>query len=184
MPQIIIAPFSNSDIRDWPPSRYSELIGILVSRWPETLQIRVIGTRTQRARAATIVRPFSAVRVLNECGRLPWSAVLDLLRNAACVIGNNSGIAHVAGYLGAPTVCVFGGSHQRTEWRPLGANVRIISRVIGCSPCHLDHGAACPFDKACLRDIDASFVAAEVTRLCRYPKPSNAELGRSSQGAL
>ena len=166
MPDIVLAPFSNSDIRDWPIPSWIGLVAELIHRRPSGPTIRIIGTPAQRVPAREIVRPFGAERVVNECGRLPWPTVLNLIRNADCVVGNNSGIAHIAGNLGAPTVCVFGGSHQRLEWRPLGSNVRTISRVIACSPCHLDHGATCPFDKACLRDIDASLVANEVEALC------------------
>lgn len=153
MNDIIVAPFSNSPIRDWPATHVSELIGLLLDEPLVTGSIRVVGAPNQRLGACGIVRPHPADRVMNECGRMAWPAVLDALRSAACVIGNNSGIAHVSGALGTPTVCVFGGSHQRTEWRPRGDHVVVLSRVIGCSPCQLDHGQVSPYGKACLRDI-------------------------------
>jgi ADP-heptose:LPS heptosyltransferase len=152
MNDIIVAPFSNSPIRDWPSAHVTELIGLLLEA-PGTSRIRVVGAPNQRLGACEIVRFHPADRVTNECGRMAWPTVLDALRSAACVIGNNSGIAHVAGALGTPTVCVFGGSHQRMEWRPRGNHVVVLSRAIGCSPCHLDHGQLSPYSKACLRNI-------------------------------
>ena len=84
--------------------------------------------------------------------------------SARCVIGNNSGITHVSGFRGTPTVCVFGGSHERQEWRPRGSNIVLVSRAIGCSPCQLDHGDVSLYDKACLRQIEpASVLAAALT---------------------
>jgi ADP-heptose:LPS heptosyltransferase len=158
---VVVSPFSNSVIRDWPAAHFTRMIGLLLPKLPSGAMVRVIGTRGQRTGANEIVRQFPADRVVNDCGAIAWDDVLAMLQSAACVIGNNSGIAHLAGMYGVPTVCVFGGSHQRSEWRPLGANVVVLSRVIGCSPCHLDHNMSCPFDKACLREITPE----EVTRV-------------------
>lgn len=165
MSDIIVAPFSNSVIRDWQPEHVSKMISLLLDTPQVTGLIRVIGTPGQRLGACEIVRFHPSDRVFNDCGRMPWPAVVGSLRDAACVIGNNSGIAHLAGALGTPTVCVFGGSHQRLEWRPRGQNVVVVSRVIGCSPCHLDHGHSSPYSKACLRDIQPAEVRDAVVMI-------------------
>jgi len=160
MSNVIVAPYSNSAIRDWPAGHFSELIGLLLEDAPGDTCIRVVGTANQRLGANDIVRPHPADRVTNECGRMEWGTVLRAISEARCVIGNNSGLAHVAGYLGRPTVCIFGGSHQRIEWRPRGKNVVVLSRAVGCSPCQLDHGSVSFYSKACLRDITAEEVHA------------------------
>ena len=153
MNDIIVAPFSNSAIRDWPPGHVAALIGLLLAERAIDARVRIIGAPSQRLGACEIVRFHPADRVMNDCGRMNWPDVLMALRDAACVVGNNSGIAHAAGAYGTPTVCIFGGSHQRSEWRPRGQHVVVVSRAIGCSPCHLDHGHLSPFNKACLREI-------------------------------
>jgi len=159
MTRIIVAPFSNSDIRDWPADHYAALIGDLVDGLSRQVRIGVVGTRNQKQRACAIVRDHDPVLVRNECGRLPWPAVIEQVRSADLVIGNNSGLVHLAGYHGVPTLCLFGGAHQRLEWHALGASVTTLSRTIGCSPCHLDHDSGCPYDKACLRQILPSTAA-------------------------
>lgn len=156
---IIVAPFSNSGIRDWPGSHYSALIGLLLDGAAGDAPIHVVGTRSHKLRACEIVRRFPADRVINQCGRMSWAQVVASLQDARCVIANNSGLSHLGGHLGVPTVCVFGGTHQRREWRPLGASVILVSRSIGCSPCQLDHGQFSPYDKACLRQIEPRTVA-------------------------
>lgn len=152
MADLIIAPFSNSAIRDWPTGHFSALVGLLADA-PGIDRIRVVGTANQRLRGNEIVRAHPATRVVNECGRLDWETVVAAIRRAACVIGNNSGVPHVAACHGVPTVCIFGGSHARQEWRPRGPNVVVVSRAIACSPCQLDHRNASPYGKACLRLI-------------------------------
>jgi ADP-heptose:LPS heptosyltransferase len=159
MADIVISPFSNSSVRDWPAYHFSALVGLLLEKWRDDGVVRVVGTGNQRHMANEIVRPHPSDRVENACGRLSWDELVESLKAAACVIGNNSGIPHLAGYYGRPTVCVCGGSHQRLEWRPLGFSVVVVSRVLGCSPCQLDHGHVSPFAKACLREIKPEVVA-------------------------
>jgi ADP-heptose:LPS heptosyltransferase len=163
MSHIVVAPFSNSDIRDWPAGHFQALIARLVAEREEV--IRVVGSPGQAIRVREIVRPFDASRVICDCGRASWSATLGLIRTAACVVGNNSGIAHLAAFEGVPTMCVFSGSHQRLEWRPIGAQVITLSRAIACSPCHFHHAADCPYGLACLDQITPDIVFEAVTRL-------------------
>jgi ADP-heptose:LPS heptosyltransferase len=150
----------------------------LLERLPDVV-IHVVGVNNQRLAAREIVRHHPVHKVLNQCGLLDWSSVLQLLRTADCVIGNNSGLSHIAGYLGTPTVCVFGGSHQRAEWHPKGRNVVIVSRAIACSPCQLDHNHISPYGKACLRGIEPDIVAAAATSVMarRAAAPSQQRSG-------
>ncbi len=175
MSEIFLAPFSNSDIRDWPLPHFAELIELLRDQMPEDVSFRVIGAPGQKLRVHEVVRAHPATRVTNECGRLSWPEVVERLKQAACIVSNNSGVGHLGGHLDVPTVCVFGGSHPRREWRPLGRSVVLVSRVIGCSPCQLDHSSGSPYGKACLREIGPETVAAAVrSAMARDPRRSGA----------
>ena len=176
MSEIIIAPFSNGDIRDWQPEHFSALIGILVDRWDG--MVRVVGTRSQATRAAAIVRPHDATRVISECGRLAWEDVVAAIRGAACVIGNNSGLTHLSAWFGVPTICVFGGSHRPAEWRPMGFSARTISSAIGCAPRPRHRARDCPDGKACLDRIEPHLVADAALAAM-----ASAEAGEAAHGA-
>jgi ADP-heptose:LPS heptosyltransferase len=160
--RIVIAPFSNSGIRDWPGGHYSRLIGLLLGRLASDAAFEVVGTMSHRLRANEIVRAHPANRVRNLCGRQSWMEMVRLLKSADAAVVNNSGVAHLAGHFGVPTVSLFAGTHQRREWRALGDSVMLITRAIGCSPCQLDHGQTSPYDKACLRQIEPELVADAV----------------------
>jgi ADP-heptose:LPS heptosyltransferase len=162
MKAIVMAPFSNSDIRDWPVGHFAALVGFLLEDLDDEDRITVVGTRAQRLRGNEIVRTYDPDRVVNACGSHSWPRLVEEIQVASCVVGNNSGVTHLSGFHGVPTVCVFGGSHQRLEWRPLGWSVSVVSRSIGCSPCQLDHGQRSPYHKACLRHIDPRLVADTV----------------------
>lgn len=163
MRHVVVAPFSNSDIRDWPPAHFRALIARFVADWDGL--IHVVGAPGQALRAREIVRPFDSGRVVNQCGRGSWGEAVTLIRGAACVVGNNSGIAHLAAFEGVRTVCVFGGAHQRLEWRPIGVNVVTLSRAMACSPCHLHHAADCPFGLTCLEEVAPGLVFETAIRL-------------------
>jgi ADP-heptose:LPS heptosyltransferase len=162
MNHAVIAPFSNSDIRDWPAAHYRALIARMVADWDGLTY--VVGAPEQAVRAREIVRAFDSGRVINACGRNADEA-LGRVRSSICVIGNNSGIAHLAAFEGVPTICVFGGAHQRMEWRPIGRNVVTLSRAIACSPCHFHHAAHCPYGLACLEQISPDLVFETFMRL-------------------
>ena len=182
MSDILLAPFSNSDIRDWPPEHFAALIGCLLASGPLPGRIKLVGTAGQRLRADDIVRRYDAARVTNTCGRLSWPEVLEEVRRAACVVGNNSGVAHLAGAYGVPTVCVFGGSHSRLEWRPRGERLLLLTRAVACSPCHIDHEGGCPYDKACLRRIEPAEVAAAVLDRLALAAPAPASTNGRMEG--
>ena len=117
MSDIILAPFSNSHMRDWPIPHYAALAGLLLPMLGGGEVIRVFGTASQKLRGCEVVRFLPADRVVNDCGRHDWPGALALLKRAKCIVSNNSGIGHLGGFYRRPTVCVFGGSHQREERR-------------------------------------------------------------------
>jgi ADP-heptose:LPS heptosyltransferase len=66
---------------------------------------------------------------INLCDQLSLIDVADLLSGAQLVLGNDSGLIHVAALLGVPTVCVTPGTHAiRFNCYPsaIGANVHFV----------------------------------------------------------
>jgi len=58
---------------------------------------------------------------------LPLAAVVEELRNCRMFVGNDSGITHIASYLGTPTVALFGPTDPET-WGPVGRRVKVLHR--------------------------------------------------------
>ncbi|RPI24781.1 MAG: hypothetical protein EHM61_16205, partial [Acidobacteria bacterium] len=52
--------------------------------------------------------------------------VAGLISRSQLVIGNDSGISHLAASLGVPLVCLFGPTAPQV-WRPLGDAVRVLT---------------------------------------------------------
>ncbi len=58
------------------------------------------------------------------CRDIPLAQVADLLGASRAYLGNDSGISHLAAWIGVPVVVIFGPSNAR-QWRPVGPQVRV-----------------------------------------------------------
>lgn len=71
---------------------------------------------------------------LDRCGRTSLPDLAGLCARARLVVSNDSGLAHLAGAVGAATVVIFGSTSS--AWTaPLGPRVRVVQRAPVCSPC-------------------------------------------------
>ncbi len=74
-----------------------------------------------------------------------FSLLVDVLRRASFLIGNDSGVTHLSAYLGTPTLALFGPTSPFI-WAPRGRRVKVIYHPLPCSPC----SEGCE-EKRCLR---------------------------------
>lgn len=98
--------------------------------------------------------------------------LLDTLAGTSLLLGNDSGVTHLAAALGVPTVVVFGPSDP-ARWRPLGPRVALVRSLRGCAPCCGAPPVVCAH-RSCLKDVSADAVVAAARKL----------LGRGPNAAL
>jgi ADP-heptose:LPS heptosyltransferase len=72
---------------------------------------------------ADLMRRVPAARAIPT--NLSLLELSRMLRTSRAFIGNDSGITHLAAYLGCPTVALFGPTDPRT-WGPIGRRTRIL----------------------------------------------------------
>ncbi len=60
--------------------------------------------------------------------------LVNILKTGGAFIGNDSGVSHLAAFIGLPTLVIFGPTHP-FRWRPMGRKVEIISCRFDCAPC-------------------------------------------------
>jgi len=158
--RVVIAPLSNSHLRDWPLEHYVTLTQLLIERLD--CMVLLIGARAQQSALAHIVQANNASpRVKNLAGQTGWNDVPGILCSADLVICNNSGVAHLAASLGVRTLAIYSASHQPQEWGPRGARARALMAVVPCSPCGFDRLEDCQNDHACMRGILPETVLAQ-----------------------
>ena len=66
----------------------------------------------------------------------------ELLKTGNGFIGNDSGVSHLAAFMGLPTVAVFGPPDPEI-WKPLGRTVRVVRSDLECSPCFEPGAVGC-----------------------------------------
>jgi len=100
--------------------------------------------------------------VVDLTGKTDLAQVVDILRAADGFVGNDSGLMHLAGALGVPTVGVFGSSNP--DWtHPLGARTSAVTASgFSCRPCYRK---TCYQDVFCLTTVPAQAVFDELVRL-------------------
>jgi hypothetical protein len=156
--RIVIAPLSNSQIRDWGIVNYAELVGILLKR--TACYVVLVGSKMQRDELERIVEQNSRDRrIINLAGATDWSETTEIVREADLVISNNSGIAHLAAACSAATLAIYSGSHQPQEWGPRGNRVQAVMALVPCSPCGYDRLELCPNDHLCMKQIAPATIA-------------------------
>ncbi len=60
--------------------------------------------------------------------------LVDWLKTSGGYIGNDSGISHLAAFLGLPCVVIFGPSDP-ARWTPPGPRVQVVRPAVDCDPC-------------------------------------------------
>ncbi|MBY4640651.1 hypothetical protein K6L44_11785 [Gluconacetobacter entanii] len=153
---IVLAPFANERIREWPIENFQAFIecGLQDGR-----NFVISGTRPQRVRANVICRSFPAHRVQNICGTTTWSEMQSFLHDAPFVVANNSGMAHLAASRDLWVLCVFGGAHSYREWFPRGRRVVTLARRPICAPCANN---ICHNNYDCMANLSAEFAYNEI----------------------
>ncbi len=92
--------------------------------------------------------------------------ITALVERSRLFIGNDSGIAHIAAAVKAPSVVIFGSSN-RAHWRPWAtAAAEIVYEEMECQPCH---GYFCEkFEQPeCIKRVPIERVMASVDRVLR-----------------
>jgi ADP-heptose:LPS heptosyltransferase len=173
--RIVISPLSNDPLRDWPLGSYIEVADLCVQNLKADIEF--VGTREQRTIINQHLRRRSSERYINRSGRLSWSETTSLIGAASCVIGNNSGIVHLAASQGIPTVCLFCASHSPLEWMARGPHVRVLTSLPACAPCAIGHISDCRYGRRCFVNISSDTVFRQVATLC-VPVVAAEEPGR------
>ena len=122
-PFVLVHPGSGSRTKNWPVERFARV----VQQLPDTIgavPVLLAGPADDEAAGHLLGMVSPPIGVLRD---LPLTDVAALMRRARAYLGNDSGLTHLAGLLGAPTLALFGLTEPAT-WAPLGPRVRILRR--------------------------------------------------------
>jgi ADP-heptose:LPS heptosyltransferase len=104
------------------------------------------------------------VSVRNLSGRLSWGQFVATVANAAGIVTIDSVTGHVAACFDVPTVVLAAGRQRISLWRPNNASAIMLTRQVGCAPCHRTRGCAA---MACVRLIEVDDVLSSLEELMK-----------------
>ena len=125
-----------------------------LARLQQRYDIVVLGTAAD-GESSREVEHAAPGRVTDLTGRTSLKEAAAIMAGARAVVSNDSGLMHLAGYLGVPVVGIFG-STSPTWTRPLGKKSLAMGSSEPCSPCFQ---RSCRYGHyRCLRNIAAAGV--------------------------
>jgi heptosyltransferase-2 len=153
---------------------FSDRFARVADRLVETFGARVLlfGSHGDHD-VASSVRQFASHPLRNIAGRTTLKEAIALIARCSLFISNDSGLMHVAGALGIPTIAIFGSTNPITT-SPVGDRSVVITKAVDCSPCLKK---TCPTDFRCMDLITADEVYNAAKKLLTVPSPSTGEAG-------
>lgn len=131
---VAVAPGAAWETKRWPAERLARVASALCS---DGYKIALVGGPMDGA-LLDVIRPHADVDLSNES----MAVLASCIARTKLLIGNDSGLVHVAGSQGTPTVALFGPTSMN-RWGPKEPGVAV-SLGLSCSPCS-NHGTkTCP----------------------------------------
>jgi heptosyltransferase-2 len=119
----------------------------------------LIGSKGERALNGSICD--EAPGTTDFTGQTSLADAVALIRRAAVVVTNDSGLMHVAAALGRPTVSIFGPTNP-VQVGPYGQPGSVVRLDLPCSPCNFRLLSQCPNGHACMRELKTEMVMERV----------------------
>jgi len=145
-PIIAIKPGSSfGQARVWPVQHQIDLIKKLMA---ENMQIALVGSPRSHEISEAIMTGLK-LNLVDLTGKLALDEVPSVLVHCRVFVGNDSGLTHLANFLGLPVVALFGPTDPET-CGPTLPPVSILKKSVPCAPCSYK---TCPYDHRCLNNI-------------------------------
>jgi len=131
-PIVTIHPGAHWRPRAWLPDRFAAIADWVAEHYDA--QVVLIGSAGERDVEAAVRDRVGKARALSMFGTLTLPELAALLQRSSLLIGNDSGVAHLAAACGAPTVALFGPQDPR-RFRPWSDRSIALHHPVPCFPC-------------------------------------------------
>lgn len=125
---IAFFPFSVASSRTIPQRRALEILE------QATNPILIFGGKGDQTDGVIIQDASQGIKVRSVAGQYSLRESMALIAQCKGAIASDSGLGHISGNLGIPTVTLFGAG-DAAQTRPLGGQTHVINADVYCSPC-------------------------------------------------
>lgn len=127
---VVIAPFAQQDIRNWPAENWATLI----SMYPD-VPVVICGTEKDGRAAETIIHLANHPNTHNLCGLTTVRHLAALIARTRLCISSESAAAHLAAAVNRPHVVLVGGGHFG-RFLPYSPQTRMVFNRMECYNCN------------------------------------------------
>lgn len=161
LPLIGIAPgAAYGPAKKWFPERFAAVADRLKTEFGA--QVILFGSDGDRQSTAE-VQKNARQPLIDVAGKTDLTEAIALISRCSLFLSNDSGLMHIAGALGVPTIAVFGSTNPVTT-SPVGEKSLVIRHPVPCAPCLKP---VCPTDFRCMELIGVEEVFAAGKKLLR-----------------
>ena len=147
---IAVSPFTGFEPRNWNIKATLDFISKVHEDY--CLPVVVLGPQQEKKVADLFTEH-------NLLGKTTFLELVEIIRNAECLVTPDSGPMHIAGATGTPVVSLFS-KDLPLRWAPRHKSYPVYLGY-DCSPCDDDKARACPTIK-CMNDITVEMVMRKV----------------------
>jgi ADP-heptose:LPS heptosyltransferase len=164
VPIVAIHPGAGRDLKRWPAERFARLADLAQERLGATVVL--FAGPGEEELAETIMQHIrQRAGVVSLAGRISIGQFVAALPYCDLFVGNDSGPTHLAGAAGIPTLGIYSGMIEASQWTPLGRNAAALHRGMLCSPCYISERRQCPYQLACLEKLSVEAVWEAALRM-------------------
>jgi len=146
-----ISPGAKWEKKRWPLKRFSQVGENLAKR--EKTKVILFGNEEEQPLTRKMAK-LMKTESINAAGRTDLRLLMALLERCDLLITNDSGPMHIATGVGTPVVAIFGPTHPKLGFTPLGEGDIVLSTNEPCSPCSLHGEGRCQRSKRfCMEGI-------------------------------
>lgn len=153
---LIISPRAVAPSRRWGTDNYGALANQLIEK--NGSKVVLIGGSADREAGDSVAR-FAPDNIVNLCGETTLMEAAAVISMAKLFIGNDSGLAHLAGSVGCPVV-VLSGADNMIETSPATTRKTVIVKELPCIGCVKNN---CPLSgedfMLCMKQVTVDEVA-------------------------
>ncbi len=160
-----VHPGARWETKRWNEEKFTQVCQVLIEE--HNCKIMLMGDSEDKELIENISKDAPNAKVITAVG-LPTGKIMSLIKRCDCLITNDSGPMHIASALQVPVVAIFGPTHPKLGFAPLGSKNVVLCANVKCSPCSL-HGEKQCREKSrfCMDLIQPEMVIEAVEKLLK-----------------
>jgi heptosyltransferase-2 len=144
----------------WDIEKFKQVCRSLIQK--ENLRIILFGDSIDEELIRKVADRLPDSRATKAIG-LSLSRLMGLIKNCECLITNDSGPMHIAEGFKVPVVAIYGPTHPKLGFAPVGPGNVVLCANVKCSPCSLHGEKKCSKEsRLCMDLITPDMVVAAV----------------------